>query len=199
MISPFLLQHESREALPQAITNETPADVTPLGHSALKDTVLIESLTIGMPAFRSSSNEHIQVSPEPQDESDKPEYTFTEDRPIADQYDDVYVWIPPKDLAPQYDDLYAPPLPEIELPYYAEFLRIAKCESAMKWDINTGNGFFGGLQFTQTSWEGAGGLQYAIRADLVTPYEQIVTAHRLKELQGFGAWPACAENLKLLS
>jgi hypothetical protein len=57
------------------------------------------------------------------------------------------------------------------------------------WNTNTGNGFFGGLQFKQSSWEAAGGLQYALRADLATPDQQKMVAERLLKMQGPGAWP----------
>lgn len=66
---------------------------------------------------------------------------------------------------------------------------IAQKESSGDWKINTGNGYYGGLQFTQSSWELAGGLQYAPRADLATPDQQKSTAERLLAIQGPGAWP----------
>ncbi|NJQ02762.1 LysM peptidoglycan-binding domain-containing protein [Streptomyces zingiberis] len=68
---------------------------------------------------------------------------------------------------------------------------VARCESGGRWDINTGNGHFGGLQFKQSSWKAAGGLTYAPRADLATKEEQIAAAERLLALQGPGAW-TCA-------
>jgi hypothetical protein len=68
---------------------------------------------------------------------------------------------------------------------------IAKCESSGNWHANTGNGHYGGLQFTQSSWRAAGGLKYAPRADLATKSEQIATAKRLARIQGMGAW-TCA-------
>ena len=68
---------------------------------------------------------------------------------------------------------------------------IAQCESGGNWHINTGNGFYGGLQFTQASWQGAGGLAYAPRADLASREAQIATAERLLAMQGIGAWPHC--------
>lgn len=70
--------------------------------------------------------------------------------------------------------------------------RVAWCESRGQWAINTGNGYHGGLQFSQTSWEGVGGLHMAPRADLATKAEQIEAARRLLALQGPGAWPACS-------
>ncbi|MEV6394655.1 transglycosylase family protein [Streptomyces sp. NPDC051907] len=70
---------------------------------------------------------------------------------------------------------------------------IAQCESGGNWRANTGNGHYGGLQFTQSSWEAAGGRRYAPRADLATKSEQIATARRLARLQGMGAW-TCARR-----
>ncbi len=68
---------------------------------------------------------------------------------------------------------------------------VAQCESGGNWSINTGNGYYGGLQFSQSSWAAAGGTQYAPRADLATKGQQIATAERLLDMQGPGAW-ACA-------
>ncbi|MCX5412066.1 transglycosylase family protein [Streptomyces sp. NBC_00059] len=68
---------------------------------------------------------------------------------------------------------------------------VAQCESGGNWSINTGNGYYGGLQFSQSSWAAAGGTQYAARADLATKDQQIATAEKLLDLQGPGAW-ACA-------
>jgi hypothetical protein len=72
--------------------------------------------------------------------------------------------------------------------------RLAQCESGGNWSINTGNGFYGGLQFTQSSWRAAGGSgspQNASRA------EQIRVAERLQQMQGWGAWPTCSAKLGL--
>ncbi|MET8326385.1 transglycosylase family protein [Streptomyces sp. NPDC005181] len=68
---------------------------------------------------------------------------------------------------------------------------VAQCESGGNWSINTGNGYYGGLQFSQSSWAAAGGTQYAPRADLATKAQQIATAEKLLDMQGPGAW-ACA-------
>ncbi|WP_405785604.1 MULTISPECIES: transglycosylase family protein [unclassified Streptomyces] len=68
---------------------------------------------------------------------------------------------------------------------------VAQCESGGNWSINTGNGYYGGLQFSQSSWAAAGGLQYASRADLATKDQQIAVAEKLLALQGPGAW-SCA-------
>ncbi|MFD6911534.1 transglycosylase family protein [Streptomyces virginiae] len=70
---------------------------------------------------------------------------------------------------------------------------IARCESGGNWRANTGNGHYGGLQFTQSSWDAAGGRKYAPRADLATKAEQIATARRLAKIQGMGAW-TCARR-----
>lgn len=65
--------------------------------------------------------------------------------------------------------------------------RIAACESGGNWSINTGNGYYGGLQFTQATWVGAGGLKYAPRADLATREQQIAIASTL----ALSNWPVC--------
>ncbi|MGJ6980818.1 transglycosylase family protein [Aestuariimicrobium soli] len=70
--------------------------------------------------------------------------------------------------------------------------RVAACESSGNWAINTGNGFYGGLQFTQQTWAGFGGTQYAPRADLATKAQQIATAQKVLAVQGPGAWPVCS-------
>ncbi|EST37973.1 hypothetical protein N566_10015 [Streptomycetaceae bacterium MP113-05] len=72
--------------------------------------------------------------------------------------------------------------------------QVAACESSGNWAINTGNGYFGGLQFSQSSWEAAGGGSYAPRADLATKQEQIAVADELLSMQGPGAWPVCGSE-----
>ena len=76
---------------------------------------------------------------------------------------------------------------------------IKNCETPGRgWDANTRNGFFGGLQFLQSTWEANGGLRYAPRADLASPDEQIAVAERLRaSAGGYGPWPACAARLRL--
>src|SRR5882724_722353 len=56
---------------------------------------------------------------------------------------------------------------------------IAECESSGRWAVNTGNGFYGGLQFWQPTWKDFGGLTYAPRADLATRAEQIAVAEKV--------------------
>jgi len=74
---------------------------------------------------------------------------------------------------------------------------IAECESGGRWDANTGNGFYGGLQFWQPTWVEFGGLVYAPRADLATREEQIKVAEKVLAVQGWGAWPVCSKRYKL--
>lgn len=73
---------------------------------------------------------------------------------------------------------------------------LAQCESGGNWSINTGNGFYGGLQFTQSSWIAAGGAGSPQNASKA---EQIRVAENLLQMQGWGAWPACASKLNLYS
>lgn len=72
---------------------------------------------------------------------------------------------------------------------------VAACESGGNWQINTGNGYYGGLQFSQPTWEGHGGATYASRADLATKEQQIEIAERVLTTQGVGAWPVCGAYL----
>ncbi len=72
--------------------------------------------------------------------------------------------------------------------------RLAGCESSGRWDLDTGNGFYGGLQFTQDSWEMVGGSGQPHHAPRE---EQIRRAVALQDIQGWGAWPGCAAALGL--
>jgi len=73
----------------------------------------------------------------------------------------------------------------------ADWIGTAKCESGGRWNINTGNSYYGGLQFAQATWVGFGGQQYAARADLATPAQQVAIAEKVLAKQGPGAWPVC--------
>jgi hypothetical protein len=75
--------------------------------------------------------------------------------------------------------------------------RLAGCESGGNWSINTGNGFYGGLQFTASTWRAFGGTAYASRADLASRSQQIAVAQRVLAVQGWKAWPACSAKLHL--
>ncbi|RVW10878.1 resuscitation-promoting factor [Prescottella agglutinans] len=74
---------------------------------------------------------------------------------------------------------------------------IAHCEATGNWAINSGNGYYGGLQFNQGTWEAYGGTQYAPRADLATREQQIAVAEKVQAAQGWGAWPGCTSKLGL--
>ncbi|MDQ1287558.1 MAG: resuscitation-promoting factor RpfA [Actinomycetota bacterium] len=72
--------------------------------------------------------------------------------------------------------------------------RLAKCESGGNWGINTGNGFYGGLQFTRSTWKAYGGQKYATTADKASREEQIQVAAEVAAGQGWGAWPGCSRK-----
>ncbi len=75
--------------------------------------------------------------------------------------------------------------------------RLAECESGGDWDANTGNGYYGGLQFSDRTWDGFGGEEFASRADLASRKQQIVIAERVLTKQGWGAWPTCSKKVGL--
>src|SRR5690625_967242 len=75
--------------------------------------------------------------------------------------------------------------------------QLAECESGGDWSINTGNGYYGGLQFAPSTWEAFGGTQYASSADQATRGQQIAIAENVLDGQGWGAWPACSAKLGL--
>lgn len=72
---------------------------------------------------------------------------------------------------------------------------IAQCESTGNWSINTGNGFSGGLQFTDSTWQAFGGGEYAAQAWQASREQQIAVAQKVQAAQGWGAWPACTAKL----
>lgn len=75
--------------------------------------------------------------------------------------------------------------------------RIAECESGGNWQINSGNGYSGGLQFDQSTWEAYDGLQFAAAAYLASREAQITVATRVRDgyksypTRGYTAWPVC--------
>ncbi|MFF2727889.1 transglycosylase family protein [Streptomyces sp. NPDC058008] len=75
--------------------------------------------------------------------------------------------------------------------------KVAACESTGNWHINTGNGYYGGLQFTRSTWAAYGGTAYAARADLATKDQQISVAEKVLDGQGPGAWPTCSARAGL--
>ncbi|WRZ93789.1 LysM peptidoglycan-binding domain-containing protein [Streptomyces sp. NBC_01007] len=70
--------------------------------------------------------------------------------------------------------------------------RIAQCESGGNWHINTGNGYYGGLQFSAGTWRAYGGTAYAPTADQASRSAQIAVASKVQSAQGWGAWPTCS-------
>lgn len=75
--------------------------------------------------------------------------------------------------------------------------KVAQCESTGDWSINTGNGYYGGLQFSQSTWAAYGGTSYAARADLATKGQQIAVAEKVLASQGPTAWPVCGPRAGL--
>ncbi|MGV9243421.1 LysM peptidoglycan-binding domain-containing protein [Streptomyces sp. NPDC003710] len=72
--------------------------------------------------------------------------------------------------------------------------RIAQCESGGNWHINTGNGYYGGLQFSAGTWRAYGGTAYAPTADQASRQAQIAVATKVQQAQGWGAWPVCSSR-----
>ena len=75
--------------------------------------------------------------------------------------------------------------------------KVAQCESGGNWKINTGNGYYGGLQFAAGTWKAYGGRTYASQAHRATKAEQIAIARRVLAGQGPGAWPTCSRRAGL--
>jgi hypothetical protein len=74
---------------------------------------------------------------------------------------------------------------------------IAQCESGGNWAINTGNGYYGGVQFAPGTWLNMGGGDYAPTADLASKEQQIEIAEKVLAVSGWGAWPGCSAKLGL--
>ncbi len=75
--------------------------------------------------------------------------------------------------------------------------RLAECESGGNWHINTGNGYYGGVQFSSSTWRGYGGGRFAPYAHQASREQQIRIAEKVLDGQGWGAWPACSSRLGL--
>jgi hypothetical protein len=75
---------------------------------------------------------------------------------------------------------------------------LAACESSGNWHINSGNGYYGGVQISLETWREAGGRTYAARPDQATKLQQIRVAEKILSWQGWQAWPSCARDLGLL-
>ncbi|MFD6875178.1 MULTISPECIES: transglycosylase family protein [unclassified Streptomyces] len=77
----------------------------------------------------------------------------------------------------------------------SEWDKVAQCESGGNWAINTGNGYYGGLQFSASTWAGYGGKAYAATANQASKSQQIAIAEKVLKGQGKGAWPHCGKGL----
>ncbi|MCF4138699.1 LysM peptidoglycan-binding domain-containing protein [Streptomyces sp. Tue 6430] len=77
----------------------------------------------------------------------------------------------------------------------SEWDAVAQCEAGGNWSINTGNGYYGGLQFSASTWAAYGGTQYASTADKASKSQQIQIAEKVLAGQGKGAWPVCGVGL----
>ena len=107
------------------------------------------------------------------------------------------------EAAPEPDPEPEPTTPEVEDVWH----NLAVCESGYgdgpTWDINTGNGFYGGLQFEKRTWDWMGGQEFAEYPHQATPEQQIAVAERLRQHEqdqgrgGYNPWPACADKLGL--
>ncbi|MGW6567285.1 transglycosylase family protein [Streptomyces sp. NPDC054975] len=81
----------------------------------------------------------------------------------------------------------------------SEWDKVAQCESGGNWSINTGNGYYGGLQFSSSTWAAFGGTAYAATADQASKSQQIAIAEKVLAGQGKGAWPSCGVGLSSAS
>ncbi|WP_282692830.1 transglycosylase family protein [Streptomyces sp. CC208A] len=81
----------------------------------------------------------------------------------------------------------------------SEWDRVAQCESGGNWSINTGNGYYGGLQFSASTWAAYGGTAYAPTANQASKSQQIAIAEKVLAGQGKGAWPSCGVGLSRAS
>lgn len=75
--------------------------------------------------------------------------------------------------------------------------RLAHCESGGRWHIATGNGYFGGLQFSSSTWRAFGGKRYAALPHHASRTQQVRVAERVRHAQGWGAWPSCSRRVGL--
>ncbi|MEU8828597.1 transglycosylase family protein [Streptomyces sp. NPDC048636] len=77
----------------------------------------------------------------------------------------------------------------------AQWDKVAECEAGGNWSINTGNGYYGGLQFSSSTWAAYGGTSFAPTADKASKDQQIQVAEKVLAGQGKGAWPVCGTGL----
>jgi hypothetical protein len=81
--------------------------------------------------------------------------------------------------------------------HYGAWQRLAGCESGGRWHINTGNGYYGGLQISPGTWRAYGGLRYARLPHHAGKLNQMRVAERILRGQGWGAWPSCSRRVGL--
>jgi hypothetical protein len=91
----------------------------------------------------------------------------------------------------------APAAPRVTYSGTSVWDDLAQCESGGNWAINTGNGYYGGLQFSYGTWHGYGGGEFAEYPHQATREEQIIVAERLHAARGYSPWPACRSKLGL--
>ena len=91
----------------------------------------------------------------------------------------------------------APVLPAVTYNGTSVWDDLARCEASGNWAINTGNGYYGGLQFSVGTWTGYGGAEFAEYPHQATREEQITVAERLRDARGYQPWPACRAKLGL--
>lgn len=114
-----------------------------------------------------------------------------------------FTWFPDRGKVEWHGDSWTPPPPEPQqvaasVPSGGVWLLIKNCETPnLGWNANTGNGFYGGLQFDYGTWIANGGGDYAPTANLATPAQQISVAETLHAKRGYAPWPACRARLKL--
>jgi hypothetical protein len=90
-----------------------------------------------------------------------------------------------------------PAAPAVTFDWNSVWDELAKCESSGNWAANTGNGYYGGLQFSVATWNGYGGAEFAAYPHQATREQQIVVAERLRAARGYQPWPACRAKLGL--
>ncbi len=110
----------------------------------------------------------------------------------ADSDPDAAVETPPVTPASTQSPAPSPPAPAATSAPSGVWNELAQCESGGNWSINTGNGYYGGLQFTLSSWQSVGGNGYPNQA---SESEQIARAQMLEARQGWGAWPVCSARI----
>jgi hypothetical protein len=139
---------------------------------ALSLLAMVGVLTVARPTFDAAGASTVDVLGMPVEEADAPA-VIAYLRAVAD-------WI---ETQPSLD--------------WALWSELADCESSGRWDIESGNGYSGGLQFLPRTWDSFGGGAYAQRPARATKGQQIAVARRVLAVQGWRAWPGCADKLRL--